>query len=445
MCVLFGLSYPLVNDLFTGWVSLGDLSRLDCACMSKSSRESFITMVASAALAIDCPEMSRSSVFEIFLLWLKHRSVYMKEFKSPTRIFDSNVLSMGGFPHFKMLLRLDLSQCEDLTDRAFVQLVERSPRLRMLHVGGRAQRSWLADKALEALTGCRDLTHLVFKNLSLVTDSGVARAVQGLPNLRQVRIVICSEVGDVTMAALAATCRRLEVLAIADNRAISSHGLGLVCNACVELRELSLHRCRAALPPPTLSKGLRLQLFSFTGHKQCVAPGLGSFLRGCPDLARLHFGNLALAAVLETIPVMPLLQQLKDLTITDSPEVVPEAMLLLLRGVSAQLQRVSLANMHVSDALVVGIARVCTQLRELDLSWCASITDAALGVVAECCAQLEKLCVKGCGRLTTASVVRALSDLAALKELNAQYCPLLQADYVRDAAMRGGRAVTVVL
>lgn len=73
-----------------------------------------------------------------------------------------------------------------------------------------------------------------------------------------------------------------------------------------------------------------------------------------------------------------------------------------------------------TDAALWLLARGCSQLESLDLSWCASITDAGIERLCRC-PRLRRLCLSGCERVTGASVAKVASTAPALSYLDVSW------------------------
>jgi hypothetical protein len=424
---LFRLSFVFFNELLTAWLPFSDVSRLDCACMADSSRVQYLIAVSNAALVVDCPNVRGERQLEMVLHWMNRRGVYIHNFKAPERVvevFRTCVETvLFNSPCLRRLRHLDVSGCADLTSADFVKLMKNCPLLRTVQIGSGFHRCWLGDGAIHALTSSH-LETLSMENVNSVTDTGIAAAVSGCSGLRCVRLTGCSTVGDATVGAIAKACPQLRSFTLTDNLCVTSNGLAVLMSSCEDMRELNVHRCRVRLPPVTASTTTQLRHFTYIGHLLCSDADLGAFLHACPLLTKLELRGISLTTAVEVLLGIPFLSNLTDLTISESPE-VPPGLLQLLVGVTPRLQHLTLQNLPVNCEVMLCIVRSCGLLRGLDLSWCDSLNDLAVAALTDRCPQLERLVVKGCSKVTTAGLLRVLRRAAALCEVDVQYCPLV--------------------
>jgi hypothetical protein len=426
---LFRLSFVFFNELLTAWLPFSDVSRLDCACTANLFRVQYLVALANATLVVDCPNVPGERQLEKVLHWMNRRRVYIYNFKAPERmveVFRASLESvLFSAPCLRRLRHLDVSRCADLTSANFVKLMKNCPVLRTIQIGSRFHRCWLDDGAVNALTSSH-LKTLIMENVKSVTDAGVGAALRGCSNLRCVRLLGCSTVGDATVGALAETCPHLQSFTLTDNHYVTSNGLAGLMSSCEDMHELHVHRCRVKLPPVTASTTTQLRHFTYIGHLLCRDAGLGAFLRACPLLTKLELRGISLTTAVEMLTGIPFLTNLTDLTISESPE-IPPSLLQILVGVTPRLQHLTLQNLPVNCEIMLCTVRSCGLLRALDLSWCDSLNDLAVAALTDRCPQLERLVVKGCSKVTTAGLLRVLRRAAALCEVDVQYCPLVVA------------------
>jgi hypothetical protein len=441
---LFRLSFVIFNELLTSWLPFSDVTRLDCACLANLSRVQYLVAVSDAALVVDCPNVRGERQLEMALHWMNRRGVYIHKFKAPERVvevFGTCVETvLFNSPCLRRLRHLDVSGCADLTSADFVKLMKNCPLLRTVQIGSRFHRCWLGDGAIHALTSSR-LETLSMENVNSVTDTGVAAALSGCSNLRCVRLIGCSTVGDATVGAIAEACPHLRSFTLTDNHCVTPNGLAVLTSSCEDMHELNIRRCRARLPSVTASKSTELRHFTYVGHLVCRDAGLGAFLRGRPLLTKLELRGISLKTAVEMLTGIPFLSNLTVLTITESPEVPPD-LLQILVGTAPRLLHLTLQNLPVNCEVMLCIVRSCGLLRGLDLSWCDSLNDLAVAALTDRCPQLERLAVKGCSKVTTAGLLRVLRRTAVLCEVDVQYCPQVVAS---ELAGDMGRPVKITV
>eukprot|EP00899_Mesostigma_viride_P015777 jgi/Mesvir1/241/Mv13584-RA.1 len=212
-----------------------------------------------------------------------------------------------------------------------------------------------------------DLTSFESKALTSVTMP--SQSLLGLARCRRLRslnLAGCADVDDITLAAVASSCRELEVLDITRCH-VTDKSIIVVAQFCPGLRELSANTV-----------------------KRLTDASLEQLAQHCPQLQRLRADNSAvtdagISAIVRRCPDLRLLEVNYSNGVTD-------ASLMRLAEWCPALEYLGLSGLKlITDASIIAIARGCPALRGLDLSRSELVTDAALREVANGYNQLEWL------------------------------------------------------
>jgi hypothetical protein len=266
------------------------------------------------------------------------------------------VLSLPG------LTSIDLSWCENLTDKALSTLVKACRGLTTLKLRCCRQLTdaWIADfSPFLGLGKQSSLTSLDLTECIMITDKGLSSLVKSCPALSVLELRGCNHITDLGMNALSRNCKLLTSLNLGDCKEIKEAGLLKVVNSCQRLTTLVLLRWehltdvgleKIAQSRPTLTS---LSLF---GCNQLTDAGLSQLAKACPGLRTLHVGgcskisNEGLAVLAGSCP---------SLTFLD------------LRGFS-----------QLTDEGLVNIAKKCSNLTVLDIEFCSQLTQPAIAEVS---------------------------------------------------------------
>ncbi|KAI9684214.1 MAG: SCF ubiquitin ligase complex subunit [Trizodia sp. TS-e1964] len=158
-------------------------------------------------------------------------------------ITDEAFSRLNNYRSFDSLRILDLTACDDLTDKAVAKIVERAPRLRNL-VLAKCRR--ITDVAVTAITKLgKNLHYVHLGHCSLITDKSVIQLVKSCNRIRYIDLGCCSKLTDVSVQQLA-TLPKLR-------------RIGLVkCHQITDISVLALARSWATgapmLPPSNIER-----------------------------------------------------------------------------------------------------------------------------------------------------------------------------------------------
>ena len=269
--------------------------------------------------------------------------------------------------------------------------------------GGERLSSLAAEAGLEGLRsanfefcrGLRDehlrllppsLLHLNLNACQALSHEALADALSRLPHLKALQLYWNLNVGDATLAALAAGRRPdLEKLNISGCNRVTDVGLLAVVASCPNLRDLDLTRLR-----------------------QVTDDALSGAILALPRLERVN---------LYACP------QLSDRSYV----------------FFSALQKLNFLDLcgaeNLSDGGLQAIAE-CKHLEYLNLSWCVKVTDEGVVPLARGCQFLTLLSVHGNLKITRLSLAALAKNCRILQTLDLQGCAAIPAEERSDAKLK---------
>eukprot|EP00899_Mesostigma_viride_P027036 jgi/Mesvir1/7517/Mv19272-RA.1 len=209
-----------------------------------------------------------------------------------------------------------------------------------------------------------------FMSDALKTVAMPSQSLLGLAccrRLRSLNLAGCAaDVDDPTLAAVAASCRELEVLDVTLCH-VTDESIAVVAQCCPGLQELTANQV-----------------------KQVTDASLEQLAQHCPRLRRL---SLDRSSVTDD-GITPIALQCPDLCLlsVNDCQGVTDASLIMLAEQCPALEYLGLSALdHVTDAGMIAVARGCPALRGLELAQTRGVTDAGIREVANHCNQLEFL------------------------------------------------------
>ena len=230
------------------------------------------------------------------------------------------------------------------------------------------------------------LLHLNLNACQALSHEALADALSRLPHLKALQLYWNLNVGDATLAALAAGRRPdLEKLNISGCNRVTDVGLLAVVASCPNLRDLDLTRLR-----------------------QVTDDALSGAILALPRLERVN---------LYACP------QLSDRSYV----------------FFSALQKLNFLDLcgaeNLSDGGLQAIAE-CKHLEYLNLSWCVKVTDEGVVPLARGCQFLTLLSVHGNLKITRLSLAALAKNCRILQTLDLQGCAAIPAEERSDAKLK---------
>jgi hypothetical protein len=149
------------------------------------------------------------------------------------------------------LIRLDLTECRQITDLSILKIAERCPKLQSLSLMGCFD---VTDTSIIAVAeGCPNLSDLDLSICKTISDASIIRLALKCPNLRNLNLSECDNVSDECILWLAAGCFKMESLNLNEcnklydlgvaGKNITDFSICCLSSTCQNLKSLNLSSC----------------------------------------------------------------------------------------------------------------------------------------------------------------------------------------------------------
>ena len=308
---------------------------------------------------------------------------------------------------FAALRVLDLQRCLELNDDALMAVIQACPRLNELDLSSCEE---ISDRTVVALAETYGpmLRCLNLSKCAQVTDVGISALARHCHRLRKLWLYNCVRVSDLSITRVIANCRELELLDLA---------------SCENVSDVSL-QAFTSTPAATESPSRALPHYNLVElsleESRITDSGLLMALRACPSLRVLklaYCSNITKASIEQLARLAPHLRVL-DISFCNQIDLdtVREALLWW-----RNMEELHLRGYH--HITTDGIDH--PMLHTLNLSWCKNIDDAAVAHIAKGCPSLVTLDLAWCGKITVQAVYQLVQECGALRELNLRGCTRL--------------------
>ncbi|KAL5572360.1 hypothetical protein UlMin_021957 [Ulmus minor] len=355
-------------------------------------------------------------------------------------VLANNADAIASLEAIPDVLRHRLSQvlCDSrrMNGHFFGLLVHGSPtEVRLKDCSGLTE-----EQFTKALQGC-DSSNLTVLQLDqcgrclpdYVLISTLAPSLNSLPALNTISLRGACRLSDAGLTSLVSAAPGLTSINLSQCSLLSSSSIDILANSLgLVLRELYLDDCQSINAMhilPALKKFEKLEVLSLAGVENVCDAFIKRFvaIRGhnLKELVLADCGKLtdsSLKAIAKSCPGLCTLDLMKLCKLTDSSlgylangcrsiqtlklcrnPFSDESMAAFLETSGGNLKEFSLNNIKkVGEHTAIALAKLSTNLRILDLSWCRNLTDDALGLIVDSCQSLKLLKLFGCTQLTNA-------------------------------------------
>jgi EIN3-binding F-box protein len=279
----------------------------------------------------------------------------------------------------------------------------------------------VSDIVLETMgKGCPDLKQFILQKCPLVSDNGVVSFAKAAPSLERLQLEECHGITQCGVFNILANCgKKLKAVALANCLGVRDVDFGFpLTSICHSLRSLTICNC------PGIGNAL-----------------LGMFARLCPNLT--HVKLIGLQGITDS-GILPLVQgseaglaevnlsgcvNLTDIVVTEITK---------LHGETLEILNLDGCR-YITDLSLMGIARNCSVLSELDVSKCR-VTDFGIAFLAEARQlSLQILSLAGCSSVSDRSFPFLEVLGKTLVGLNIQCCCGISCDTINLLLEQLGR------
>ena len=164
----------------------------------------------------------------------------------PEPVLDEMVRQLMGWVPLGQIVRVNLRNCEQITDDAVQAVAGHCPYLQSFILSGRSR---VTDTALQAVARC--CPHVEEWNLSgrfleyatyvcpEITDGGVMRVASQRRRLKRVHLFGCQALTDKAVRTLAQCCPHLQKLNVGGCMQLTDQAIQALAQHCTEFQELN--------------------------------------------------------------------------------------------------------------------------------------------------------------------------------------------------------------
>ncbi|DBA02373.1 TPA: hypothetical protein N0F65_007192 [Lagenidium giganteum] len=363
---------------------------------------------------------------------------------------------------------LDLSYCESITDACLFTLSKHCTRLKRFMIVGCHE---VSDLGIEYVVRAnRKMEELRLSYCEKMSDQCFATIAKSCPNIAAIEVEMCVQIGNGALKHLATglsnptTLRRLNV---GGCHRISDEGLLAVARKCTQLQSINLKHCdkltdasvRVLVHNSIELEELVLEEVCLVTHRIFLFDQEGDGrpvvdrnmiramkrlnLIACHNINDMILGHIGhRAKYLEELTIsscvnisdaglMWLTEDMMDRSVTGTHLVsldlsyCPQLTAPGIKKVIVQLPKLTSLNLsgciHLSNAELIEIIDVCSNLVLLEVGYCRELTDEVLGLIAKHLS-LETLNLARCVKITDEGMAALTSQFTALKKLNISAC-----------------------
>lgn len=284
------------------------------------------------------------------------------------------------FQTCKRIERLTLTNCSKLTDTSVARLINGNRSLAALDITGIHS---MTDATMAMVAqNCFRLQGLNITNCKHISNEILEKVAEQCRYLKRLKFNGCDQITDRAVIAFARNCRQLLEIDLADCRRLDDDAVTALLSEGTQLRELRLARCSRItdnaflnLPYGAFYEGLRI--LDLTDCFELQDAGISRIIEAAPRLR-----NLVLAKC----------RQLTDRAISS------------ITKLGKNLHYIHLGHCaRITDAGVLQLVRLCNRIRYIDLACCTNLTDASITQLATL-PKLKRIGLVKCLNITDLSI-----------------------------------------
>ncbi|WPG98860.1 Hypothetical protein R9X50_00165800 [Acrodontium crateriforme] len=331
------------------------------------------------------------------------------------QVSDGTLLGMAPC---KRIERLTLTNCSKLTDIGIQPLITGNRVLLALDVTGLEQ---ITDRTMITVAEtCLRLQGLNVTGCKKITDASIAALAKSCRHLKRLKFNNCLQLTDTSIMTIAAYSTHLLEIDLYGLQSLESPAVTALLISCPHLREMRLAHCSrindsAFLDIPTELdvpvKFESLRILDLTDCGEVGDKGVERIIQSCPRLR-----NLILAKCRE---------------ITDRA-------VFAITKLGKNLHYIHLGHcQHITDLSVEALAKACNRIRYIDLACCSNLTDNSVTKLAGL-PKLKRIGLVKCAGITDRSIYalamgeykngKRSHSASVLERVHLSYCTLLTLD-----------------
>jgi hypothetical protein len=418
MLQLSNLPDQVLVPIYSEWVTVVDVGRLDSAYCNKRHRESFRSLAFDVRTLLTYPKMKIPvATRDVMNAWIYKRNVGvggmvvtssgLQGERTPTEYFRTHGRRMQWIAFQRVnYYREDIywlnfavwtmRLCPNIRQLDFTAQDSEFPsdfaadccKLEELRIVGSIKDACIYALA-ERLPGLKKLAIVSYGGVS---DGAIGTLLQSCQDLRSLSLNKTGDIRDSLVFSIASKCPHLTNLHLHNVFRLSTVTLAVLLTKCPNLHTLSLqsttiyYEPAAEFPSPCSLTTLALTEVYMIDHS------VAQILRGCPALEVL---NLSSCKEINTDALyhIALCRRLRTLSLVSC--YVTDSVLTEVGQGCGELREITVAgNVQISDGGVTALAKGCPLLQRVTLPrHCREVGDAALFALAVRCSGLRQIVV----------------------------------------------------
>ncbi|KAM0061321.1 putative leucine-rich repeat domain superfamily, F-box-like domain superfamily [Helianthus debilis subsp. tardiflorus] len=304
------------------------------------------------------------------------------------------------------LEELVLEGCCGINDESLVSVKQGWASMKSLNMSYWENATHVGVSSLTSSAGCLQNLNLAYGPLVTLA---LSESLQKLSNLQSIRLDGCQ-----------VTCSGLK-------------GIG---NWCVSLKELSLSKCTGVTDDglsSIVTKHTELKKLDVTCCRKITRTSISHIAKSCGSLVSLKMESCTLVSSEAFVLIGQYCHFLQELDLTDN-DVDDEGLKSVSRCSELSVLKLGIC-LNITDEGLIFIGNGCKKLIELDLYRSIGLTDKGISAVARRCTSLEMINISYCENITDSSLI-SLSNCCKLNTLESRGCPLITSSGLKSIAIR---------
>ena len=243
-CLAVDLVYDITAPLYSQWLTLSCLAKLDSAIANRQLRPKFLSMLHINGLIFHHQPVVKPYAYPgpAYYQWLKLRGISVDSFKFGSRIDDEALAAIASEPKITQHVKsLDFLLASYTSLNNLDAVVCNCPQLESFALcETRASNVVLPSTLLALASHCPNLKELNLQHNRHIDATTAQKLATGCPDLEALKFYFCYGVDDAALSAFAQGCPRLRTLLVKGNDQIASDGIAHVAEHCQQLRVVNL-------------------------------------------------------------------------------------------------------------------------------------------------------------------------------------------------------------
>jgi hypothetical protein len=431
MPALNNLPEALLSVIYSSWLTIVDVARLDSAVCQRESRKEFLSIAYRSGVTLQYQAVFRKELCDAINVWILKKDVFMSGIYATVVFMREHERRKQYLQKYGKAIRWIeyghgwsiwpdqtnseqsamevVRSCPNLVrfrgehshkENVLEALVENCPFLADIAVGGYT----CSVSAMFALSrSCTKLKKVQLSSIN-VNEECLTALVRSNPDLVSFT-AHCAGATNRLIRELASSCAGLVEVSLG-SVSVTDATIHFLLKQCKNLRVLALRGCpvddSTEGPEFTIHASMRELYLTNVDIDDGEILGL---LQVCPGLTHLELRECSRLEQIDALHIGSHCPGLQELCLHDNPSVLNDAELIEISENCRDLRKLEIPeSSDVSDESLIRVVMQCLLLSELDITGCMDVTDRSLSVLAEHARGLKVLEMYGCPKVTNAGV-----------------------------------------